>query len=79
MNFSNLEANLTNKKKTESNFTTLLNSLPDQNYDRSFHLNHTNYNEVYNKIIRGHDNNLVRYLKSIAEYISSPMVHIINT
>ena len=70
---------LLTKKKTESNFTTLLNSLPDENYDRSFHLNHTNYNEVYNKIIRGHDNNLVRYLKSIAEYISSPMVHIINT
>ena len=78
MNFSNLESNLTNKKNTESSFTTLLNSLPDENYDRSFHLNHTNYNEAY-KIIRVHDNNLVRYLKSIAEYITSPMVHIINT
>ena len=48
--FSNLATNLTNKENTESNFTTLLNNLPDETYDQSFHLNHTNYNEVY-KII----------------------------
>ena len=84
--FSNLAANLTNKENTESNFTTLLNNLPDGNCDQSFNLNHTNYNEVYKMIINikndcssGHDNIPVRYLKCVAEYITSPMVHIINT
>ena len=84
--FSNLAANLTNKENTESNFTTLLNNLPDENYYQSFHLNHTNYNEVYkiitnlkNDCSSGHGNIPVRYLKSVAEYITSPMVNIINT
>ena len=39
--FSNLAANVTNKENTESNFTTLLNNLADENYDQSFHLNQT--------------------------------------
>ena len=30
--FSNLAANPINKENTESNFTTLLNNLPDENY-----------------------------------------------
>ena len=84
--FSNLAANLTNKESTKSNLTSLLNNLPDENYDQSFHLNHTNYNEVYkiitnlkNDCSSGHDNIPVRYLKPVAEYITSPMVHIINT
>ena len=84
--FNNFAANLTNKENTESNFPTLLNNLPDENYDQSFHLNHTNYNEVYkiitnlkNDCSSGHDNIPVRYLKSVAENITSPMVHIINT
>ena len=84
--FSNLAANLTNKESTKSNLTSLLNNLPDENYDQSFHLNHTNYNEVYkiitnlkNDCSSGHGNILVRYLKPVAEYITSPMVHIINT
>ena len=84
--FSNLAANLTNKENTKSNLTSLLNNLPDENYDQSFHLNHTNYNEVYkiitnlkNDCSSGHDNIPVRYLKPVAEYITSPMVHIINT
>ena len=64
--FSNLAANLTNKENTESNFTTLLNNLPDENYDQS-------YNEFYKIITNlkydcssGHDNILARYLKSVA-------------
>ena len=84
--FSNLTAYLTNKENTKSNLTSLLNNLPDENYDQSFHLNHTNYNEVYkiitnlkNDCSSGHDNIPVRYLKPVAEYITSPMVHIINT
>ena len=84
--FSNLAVDLTNKENTESNFTTLLNNLPDENYDQSFHLNHTNYNDVYkiitnlkNNCSSGHHNIPVRYLKPVAEYITSPMVHIINT
>ena len=84
--FSNLAANLTNKENTKSNLTSLLNNLPDENYDQSFHLNHTNYNEVYKFITKlknhcssGHDNIPVRYLKPAAEYITSPMMHIINT
>ena len=67
--FSNLAANLTNKENTESNFATLLNNLPDENYDQSFHLNHTNYSEVYkiitnlkNDCSSGHGNISVRYL-----------------
>ena len=84
--FSNLAANLTNKENTESNFTTLLNNLPDENCDQSFHLNRTNCNEVYkiitnlkNDCSSGHDNIPVRYLKSVAEYVTSPMMHITNT
>ena len=84
--FSNLAANLTNKENTKSNLTSLLNNLPDENYDQSFHLNHTNYNEVYkiitnlkNHCSSGHDNIPARYLKPVAEYVTSPMVHIINT
>ena len=84
--FSNLAANLTNKENTESNFTTLLNNLPGENYDQSFHLKHINYNEVYkiitnlkNNCSSSHDNIPVWYLKHVAEYITSPMVHIINT
>ena len=84
--FSSLAANLTNKENTESNFTTLLNDLPYENYDQSFHLNHTNYDEVYkiitnlkNDCSSGHDNIPVLYLKPVTEYITSPMVHIINT
>ena len=79
-------ANLTNKENTESNFTTLLTNLPDENYNQSFHLNKTNNNEVYkiitnlrNDCSSGHDNIPVRYLRFAAEYITSPMVHIINT
>ena len=78
--FSNLAANLTNKENTKSNLTSLLNNLPDENYDQS------NDNEVYkiitnlkNDCSSGHGNILVRYLKPVAEYITSPMVHIINT
>ena len=84
--FSNLAANLTYKENTKSKLTSLLNDLPDENDDQSFHLNHTNYNEVYkiitnlkNDCSSGHDNIPVRYLKPVAEYITSPMVHIINT
>ena len=83
--FTNLAVNLTNKENTESNFTTLLNDLPDEKYDQSFRLNHTNYNEVYkiitnlgNDCSSGQNNIPVRYLKSVAEYITSAMVHIIN-
>ena len=66
-NFSrNLAANHINKENTESNLTSLLNDLPDENYDQSFHLNHTKYIPV-------------RYLKLVAYYITVPMVHIINT
>ena len=71
---------------TKSNLISLLYNLPDENYDQSLHLNHTNYNEVYkivtnlkNVCSSGHDNIPVRYLKPVAEYITSPMVHIINT
>ena len=78
--FGNLAANLTNKENTKSNLTSLLNNLPDENYDQS------NDNEVYkiitnlkNDCSSGHDNIPVRYLKPVAEYITSPMVHIINT
>ena len=68
--FSNLAANLANKENAKSNLTSLLNNLPDENYDQSFHLNHTNCNEVY-KIItnlkngcsNGQKNIPVRYLK----------------
>ena len=84
--FSNLAANLTNKENTESDFTTLLNNLPDEKNEQSFCLNHTNYNEVYkiisnlkNDCSSGHDNIPVRYLKTVVEYITSPLVHIINT
>ena len=85
--FSNLAVNLTNTENTESNFTILLNNLPDENYYQSFRLNHTNYNEVYkiitnlkNDCFSSHDNILVlQYLKSVAEYITSPIVHIVNT
>ena len=83
--FSNLVVNLINKENTKSNLTTLLNNLPDENYDLSFHLNHKNYNEVY-KIITNLKNDSssrhnipARYLKPAVEYITSPMVHIINT
>ena len=48
--FSNIATNLTNKENAKSNLTTPRNNLPDENYNQSFHLNHTNYNEVY-KII----------------------------
>ena len=34
--FSKLAVDLTNKENTESNFTTLLNNLPDENYDNHF-------------------------------------------
>ena len=78
--FGNLAANLTNKENTKSNLTSLLNNLPDENYDQS------NDNEVYkiitnlkNDCSSGHDNIPVRYLKPVAEYITSLMVHIINT
>ena len=75
--FSNLGANLTNKENPESNLTHFLNYLPDENYDQSFHLNHTNYHEVY-KIITNlkndcsfsHGNIPVQYPKPAAEYIS---------
>ena len=83
--FSNLAVNVTNKENTESNFTTLLNNLADENYDQSFHLNQTNYNEVYkimtnlkNDCFSGYNNIPVQHLKSVAEYITSPMEHIIN-
>ena len=33
--FSNLATNLTNKENNESNLTTLLKNLPDENYDQS--------------------------------------------
>ena len=83
---SNLVVNLINKENTKSNLKTLLNNLPDENYDLSFHLNQANYNEVY-KIITNlkndcssrHDNTPARYLKPVAEYTTLPMVHIINT
>ena len=64
--FRNLAANLINKEYTKSNLTSLLNNLPDENYDQSFHLNHTKYIHV-------------RYLKPVADYITLPMVHIVNT
>ena len=83
---SNLVVNLINKENTKSNLTTLLNNLPDENYDLSCHLNQANYNEVYkiitnlkNDCSSGHDNIPVRYLKPVTEYITSPMVYIINT
>ena len=33
--FSKLAANLSNKENNESNLTTLLKNLPDENYDQS--------------------------------------------
>ena len=84
--FSNLAANLINKESTGSNFTTLLKNPLDENYDQSFHLNHTNYKGVYkiitnikNDCSSGHSNIPVQYLKPVAEYITSLMVHIINS
>ena len=83
--FSNLVVNLINKENTKSNLTTLLNNLPDENYDLSFHLNHKNYNEVYKIITNLKNDSSSRhnipawYLKPAVEYITSPMVHIINT
>ena len=84
--FSNLAVNLTKKENTERKLTSLLNNLSDENYDQCFHLNRKNYNEVYkiitnlkNDYSSGHDNIPVRYLKPVAGYITSPMVHIINT
>ena len=72
--FSILAANFTNKENTKSNFTTLVNNLPDKNYNESFRLNHTNYNEVYkiitnlkNDCSSGHDKIPVQYLKSVTE------------
>ena len=81
-----LQRVLLTKKVLKVNLHHTKNNLPDENYDQSFHLNHTDYNEVYkiitnlnNDCSSGHDNILVRYLKPVAEYIISPMVHIINT
>ena len=83
--FTNLAANLTNRDNTESDIKSLLDSFPDQNGAESFHLNHTNYVEVHriinnlkNDCSSGPDNIPVRYLKSVADHITSPLVHIIN-
>ena len=81
--FSNLAAMLTNKENTESNFATILNILPDENYNHSFHLiNHTNYNEICKIILNlksDYDNIPLQYLNFFTEHITSPMMHIINT
>ena len=84
--FSNVAANLSNKENTKSKFATLLHNLPDENHDQSFHLNHTNYNEICKTITNlkndcssGHNNISARHLKPVAEYITSPMVQTINT
>ena len=81
--FSNLAAMLTNKENTESNFATILNILPDENYNHSFHLiNHTNYNEICKIILNlksDYDNIPLQYLNFFTEHMTSPMMHIINT
>ena len=81
-----LQRVLLTKKVLKVNLHHTKNNLPDENYDQSFHLNHTDYNEVYkiitnlnNDCSSGHNNIPVRYLKPIAEYPTSGMVHIINT
>ena len=81
--FSNLAANLTGKYNTESRLPNRIQINENQN---SFRIEHTTYNEV-NKILNslkndcssGADNIPVRYVKPVADYITFPLVHIINT
>ena len=83
--FSNLAANLTNKENKESDYDTLIRNLPVNNCEQSFNIQHTTYSDVYkiitslkNDCSSGFDDIPIRYIKPVAEYMVSPMVHIIN-
>ncbi|XP_057299344.1 uncharacterized protein LOC130629967 [Hydractinia symbiolongicarpus] len=80
--FSNLAANLTGKSNVES---TLPDDIKTTENEQSFKIQHTTYNEI-NKILKnlkndcssGHDNIPIRFIKPVSEFITSPLVHIIN-
>lgn len=83
--FSNLAANLTTKENVESSHETLTSNLPTEDYCHSFSVRHTNYTDVCEIIVSlkndsssGHDDILLRYIKPVPEFITSPLVHIIN-
>ena len=84
--FTTLASNLTGKdyeSLNESEILQLLNRVPDCN---AFTINYTTYDEVQNIILNhrndcssGHDNIPVKFLKSVVDQITSPIVNIINT
>ena len=80
--YSNLAANLTGKSNSESR---LLDDILITDDESSFKIMHTTYDEVQNIIKNlkndcscGPDNISVRFLKPVADFITSPLVHIIN-
>ena len=79
--FSSLASNLTGRPNTSSNLPELSENINDS----AFTIKNTTYEEVYsiltslkNDCSSGYDNIPVRFLKPITEYITSPLVHIIN-
>ena len=84
--YANLAATLTNKLNTPINQKTIHEHLPESHNDNSFQIQHTTYQEVQkiltslrNDCSSGFDQIPVKFIKPITEYITSPLVHIINS
>ena len=83
--YTTLASRLWWKENLPLNSNQLISELPCDN-EQSLQMNQTTYEEV-NKIVRslrndcssGHDNIPVKFLKPVHDYITSPLVHIINT
>ena len=84
--YANLAANITNKLNKPIDQTLLNNHLPTTERDGVFRMKHTNYQEV-RKIINGLRNDCssgfdripVKFIKAASDYITSPLVHIVNS
>ena len=75
-----------NKEKVAFDQSLLGNILPELEKDNTFVIQQTTYTEVKNIISElrndcssGFDNIVVKFLKRVAEEITSPIVHIINS
>ena len=80
--YSKLASELTGKPNVEA---TLLPNFEVLNDQTSFKIQHTTYDQV-NQILKnikndcscGSDNISIRFVKPISEFVTSPLVHIIN-
>ena len=84
--FIPLASCLTHKINEPYDFTEFFQNILDDVNPDMFKINHTNYDEVRkilpgikNDCSTGHDDIPIRYSKPVADDVTSPLVHVINT